>query len=1131
MVDEPQRVGSSSEAHKFLSARCSDVDLHRIDVAARLLALKQPAPDPDGLLARTAAETRRTFDSELDAILFIAEMIRTSATLASEDSAAREEVAARRLHGLLAGLDDPEDIAAIRGLLRHGDLEHTLSLPAQRRIRRAVRRSSGADAGAVEGGGSTTGWDALLEALARSVAVDRESEVWVDAALEGGEGGEKQAARRNVVRGAIARGEREPAARSRPSGGDLLASPTLSGAGHWPPPERELLPPGQRIGRFTLLQRLGVGAMGVVYAAYDPELDRRIAVKLLRARDGRIAARAQARLLREAQAMARLAHPNVAVVHDVGTHEGDVFVAMEFIRGQTLQQWLRQEPRPWAQVVEAFIQAGRGLAAAHAAGLVHRDFKPSNAMIGDDGRVRVLDFGLCFHEPASDSVESTSGERRIDVRITRREEVVGTPAYMPPEQFLRGGVVGPASDQFSFCASLYEALYDQLPFAGDTVHAVSLAISRGELRPAPRGSRVPLWLHATVERGLRLDVKDRFPSMEALLRALDRKGTRTRGTFAIAAGLAAVAGLGGFLTARSQGLVEDPCSGGASEISEVWGVARRGAAEQALVSAGPAFAEEIWPRVAADLDRYATGWQDMHRDACLAHRRGETSDVLLDRRMACLARRKSALGEAVNVLADADTEVALHALEVVSQLPGLERCADLEALAAEVPPPADPKVRAAVEDLRPRLLRVPALDNAGLGAAAVSLADEVLRAAESLGEPTMLADALLQRGRLGIHRPGRLAEPEALLTRAYLTALAGRLDETAAEALALRLYVRGRAEGGATRALEDLPVAEAMVARLPSPGRVRGLLLNNAGAVAMAVGDAERGAALFREALAVREAALGGQHLEVAFTLVNLAMVSQQPGERMGLLQRALGIFDHELGEAHPQTIDVRQTASLYASDPREARSLLAPGCAALGRFSPDDRARRARCLGFLAHHAAEAGDDAAAAEALREVDELLGGAEAPPMPTPEAAALRGRAALYTGRSRPAATLLRSALAENPSPAEPWQKRQNAELELLLGLHLERLAQNDEAGAALSRAVTGFEVATAGSRDVLLQQRLAAARVASAAHSLSGAAGPEERRRAAALLTAAEQFYRSSGDGYAWRMPALRDLMRRTDTQ
>jgi serine/threonine protein kinase len=178
------------------------------------------------------------------------------------------------------------------------------------------------------------------------------------------------------------------------------------------PVERELMPAGHKIGRFTLLTRLGVGAMGVVYSAYDPELDRRIAVKLLRAPEGGHAARAQARLLREAQAMARLNHPNVVVVHDVGTHERDVFVAMEFIRGHTLQAWQLLRPRKWSEIVEVYVQAGRGLAAAHAVGLVHRDFKASNAMVGDDGRVRVLDFGLCHAELSGDSLSTRRRSRR-----------------------------------------------------------------------------------------------------------------------------------------------------------------------------------------------------------------------------------------------------------------------------------------------------------------------------------------------------------------------------------------------------------------------------------------------------------------------------------------------------------------------------------------------------------------------------------------------------------------------------------------------------------------------------------------------------------------------------------------------
>ncbi|MBL8969342.1 MAG: serine/threonine protein kinase, partial [Myxococcales bacterium] len=528
---------------------------------------------------------------------------------------------------------------------------------------------------------------------------------------------------------------------------------------------------------------------GVVYAAYDPELDRRIAVKLVRTRQQRGAARARARLVREAQAMARLTHPNVAVVHDVGTHEDDVFVAMEFIRGETLQAWLRERPRGWREVVEVFVQAGRGLAAAHAAGLVHRDFKPANAMIGDDGRVRVLDFGLCFAETTD---TETSGEGRLDLRITRKEEVVGTPAYMPPEQFMQGGVVGPASDQFSFCASLYEALYGQLPFAGDTVQAVSMAIAAGELRPPPRGSRVPLWLASAVQRGLRPQASERFASMEALLRVLGRSRSRARGSVAIAAVLAVATGLAGFVAARSQALGQDPCSGGAQEIAEVWGGARRAAAEQALIAAGPAYAEELWPPVASELDSYADQWQGMHREACLAHRRGETSGALLDRRMACLARRKAALAEAGTVLGGADAEVALHALEVVEHLPGLDGCADLDALANEVAAPGDLELRARADRLRPRLARVRTLSHAGLTAMAVNEAELLREAAEGLGEPGLLAEVLIQRGRMAIDLREGPGSADHLLTRAYLVALAARLDELAAEALALRLYVRGR---------------------------------------------------------------------------------------------------------------------------------------------------------------------------------------------------------------------------------------------------------------------------------------------------------------------------------------------------
>jgi hypothetical protein len=1117
MVAEAQRTEERDAASTSLARRCSDLDLHRIDLTARLLAFKEATLNPESLIVRTAAHTRRSYDRQLDAVLFIAGMIRISATMVGDDDGGRSLLAAERLTDLMAALGDPSAVTYLRNMRRRGELDRPPPLDTQRLLRRACWRGRPADARVpTREPLPAAAWDALLDNLARSLAVDREAEVQIDISLDGLDAA-GLARRRDWVRAAIFHGESVVDV-TETSPTDVFDSTPMSlpGGDGWSPPERLLLPAGHRIGRFTLLQKLGDGAMGVVYAAYDPELDRRIAVKLLRARAGSGAARAQARLLREAQAMARVAHPNVAVVHDVGTHDGDVFVAMEFVRGATLQGWLRERPRGWQEVVDVFVQAGRGLAAAHAAGLVHRDFKPSNAMIGDDARVRVLDFGLCYSESAEDLAEPTL-ESEDDVRITRRGDIVGTPAYMPPEQYNRSGDVGPSADQFSFCASLYEALYEQLPFPGETIQEVAGAIARGDLRPPPKSSRVPAWLHGVVQRGLQSEPHDRYPSMDALLQALDRiSSTRTRRGVVLAAGFAALAGAGGFWAASSsQPAEEDRCSGGALEISAAWDADRRALAEQALAAAGPAYAEEVWPRLSADLDRYADTWQTMHRAACEAHQRGETSGALLDRRMACLAARKAALAEAASVLGSAD--VAVHALEVVANLPPLDRCTDLVALEADVPPPADPDVRARIDAVRPRLARVATLEHAGQSLAAIALADDVVRDAETIGERALLAEALLQRGRLDINRADVPREHDAILTRAYLTALGGRLDELAAEALALRLYVRSRLDGAAARALDDLPVAQEMVARLPAPARVNGLLLNNAGVVHMAAGDVERAAALFRDALAAREAALGPDHVEVAFTLFNLALVAPDP-ER--LVHRALAIFDHQLGRAHPQSLDVRLQGSFLARDPRDARALVAPACDTIALFAPGDLAQRARCLSFLGHHAEEAGDLKAAVAAFTEVGRLLA-SDAVALPAQELASLRGRAALHAPPDPAAAESLRAAIPPPIADEAPWARGVRAEYELLLGQHLQRLADVPAARAALTAAVADFEAAPQD--EVLTQQRLAVARTALADLLADHPVAPDDAPLAASLRQQAQQWYRNAGPGYAWRLVKPRD--------
>src|SRR5215472_13521126 len=290
---------------------------------------------------------------------------------------------------------------------------------------------------------------------------------------------------------------------------------------------------GSTLGRYIVLNELGGGGMGVVYAAYGPELDRKVGVKLLRAEtaEHRKDSNARERLLREAQAMARLSHPNVIPVYDVGTLGEQVFIAMEFIDGRTLAHWLKEKQRGAREVLDVLIQAGKGLAAAHAAGLVHRDFKPDNVLIGRDGQVKVLDFGIAraVEDLASGAPTlpqklealGPSTPRVLEAQLTKTGMFLGTPAYMAPEQLL-GKATDARTDQFSFCVALYEALYGERPFDASSAEALTEEVTKGEVRPPSKSSRVPSWVRQTLLRGLRPNPNERFPAMDALLRELGR---------------------------------------------------------------------------------------------------------------------------------------------------------------------------------------------------------------------------------------------------------------------------------------------------------------------------------------------------------------------------------------------------------------------------------------------------------------------------------------------------------------------------------------------------------------------------------------------------------------------------------
>src|SRR5580704_2181518 len=340
---------------------------------------------------------------------------------------------------------------------------------------------------------------------------------------------------------------------------------------------------GASIGRYVVLGLVGRGGMGEVYAAYDPELDRKVAVKLLRVKSGNGVSLTEGRqrTLREAQAIARLSHPNVVVVYDVGTFEDKVFIAMEFVDGNTVTFWLEQKPRTWQEVLRVFIAAGHGLTAAHEKGLVHRDFKPDNVMVGRDGQVRVMDFGLArqmdkpgikehrargtppkakrgdievgtgtlplehgavpvdegtlvlnagLADSGADGHSSISG--LFDARLTRTGAMMGTPAYMAPEQFF-GKETDSRTDQFSFCVSLYEALYRERPFPGKKLTELTANVVQGTIRDAPAGTKVPFWVRRILLRGLRSAPSERFPSMAEMLAALGKDPRATRRKWAV----------------------------------------------------------------------------------------------------------------------------------------------------------------------------------------------------------------------------------------------------------------------------------------------------------------------------------------------------------------------------------------------------------------------------------------------------------------------------------------------------------------------------------------------------------------------------------------------------------------------
>jgi tetratricopeptide (TPR) repeat protein len=512
----------------------------------------------------------------------------------------------------------------------------------------------------------------------------------------------------------------------------------LEGTGD--PPKGAALQRGTTVGRYVVLERIGAGNMGVVYRAYDPELDRRVALKLVRVRGSfrRRAAEVKARLLREAQALARVGHPNVIHVYDVGTVDDDaaarldaqvdtgddstraVFLAMEYVDGVTLRQWKRERQRHWREIVDVFRQAARGLWAAHQADVVHRDFKPDNVMIGHDGRVRVLDFGLARAAGGTDSapVDVDAAEiaaRRVpsfDEELTQHGTIVGTPAYMAAEQHVGGGATA-ASDQFAFCVALWEALYGARPFGGETHAAIAFSIVHGKLRAPPADRRAPRWLHRLLVRGLATAPEDRFPRMGDLVEELERERHALRRAGIAAAGLAA--GVIGVIAVRGGDASEAaPCTGAAELVAEAWNDERRAAIAAAFAASDFPFARETWTSSERIVDEWTRRWVEERTTACRATRvYAEQSEALMDLRMACLDRSFAELGAVLDLYAAGERAVVIGAVDAARALDDVALCSDTRTLGARTPLPADAALRTRIATAEEQIARMHARATAG----------------------------------------------------------------------------------------------------------------------------------------------------------------------------------------------------------------------------------------------------------------------------------------------------------------------------------------------------------------------------------------------------------------------------------
>jgi hypothetical protein len=656
------------------------------------------------------------------------------------------------------------------------------------------------------------------------------------------------------------------------------------------------------VGRYRLERQLGRGGGGSVFVANDPELHRDIAVKLIRFASERHRQRA----LAEARALAKLSHPNIVPIHDIGETSEHVYMVMELLRGESLRAYAAHPERTVRELVAAYRQAASGLAAAHAIGIVHRDFKPDNAMFGEDGRLRVVDFGLA----AGGDAEALVG---------------GTPRYMAPEQ--RGSEPAtPAVDQYALAVSLRE---------GVTGH------DRGE----------PAWLARVLARATAERPEDRYPSLDALARALGddpRARWRRRALIATPVILAAI----GFGVGRraTTGGIGEACAGGGEALAPAWTRARVDAISGKIERLGTPLAIAIAPQIRARATKLGDEWLAAHHASCVAHVRGELTAELYDRATVCLARSRAGIGETMQLLDSADAaqlDTAVTALAVVDRA---DKCADpimLETEAGSLPTPA---LRAIDQQIE-----IAAVHARAATATAVTLGEQAVAAARGSGDQRLLARALLVLGHALM--PVDLERAVAPLHEAMRIAVVTGQDEVMAEAFARHAFAKAQTSQAAPM-IDGLELAQLIGERARERGAfARALLANNTGAIAFVSGDFPQARQRYLDGIAAAKQVRGPGSTELATTITNLAMVTPDAKERARLYDEALAIIRAAVGPDHKLALEKQLLMISNRENPRQVADELAALCPRIAALYPNLLPIAKRCAFELLWQATAVGD------------------------------------------------------------------------------------------------------------------------------------------------------------------------------